>query len=117
MTSKLTIPTISKANNKMASGMKSLVGQKMTKNVKFMNKDLTIQKLTVAEVLNIQEKAKAVDKDESEGFNVLKTVIRSAVEGAEELSEEDFNSFPLDELSKLSNEIMKFSGISGEQGK
>lgn len=115
MTSKLTIPTISKASN--MSGMKSLVGQKMTKKVKFMNSDLTIQKLTVAEVLTIQEKAKAVEKDENEGFNVLKTVIRCAVEGAEDLSDEDFNSFPLEELSKLSTEIMKFSGISGEQGK
>jgi hypothetical protein len=101
----------------MAEGIKGLVGQRMTKTVKFMNKDITIQKLTVAEVLAIQEKAKNADKDETEGFNVLKTVIRSAVPGADELSDEDFNSFPLEDLTKLSNEVMKYSGISADQGK
>jgi len=99
------------------SGIRSLVGQKMTRKVKFMNSELTIQKLTVSEVLAIQEKAKVAEKDEAAGFDVLKTVIRSAVEGADELSDEDFDNFPLDELSKLSTEIMRFSGISGDQGK
>jgi len=99
------------------SGIKGLVGQKMTKKVKFMNNELVIQKLTVAEVLTIQEKAKSAEKDENEGFNVLKTVIRCAVEGADDLTDEDFNTFPLEELSRLSTEIMKFSGIGGDQGK
>lgn len=98
-------------------GIKGLIGRKMTKTFKFMGEDLRISKLSVAEVLEIQERAKAVDKDENEGFNILKTVIRSGVEDAKDLSDEDFNNFPLDELSKLSNEIMKFSGIGGEQGK
>jgi hypothetical protein len=98
-------------------GIAALVGRKMTKNVKFMNVDLKIQKLSIAEVLDIQEKAKDAEKNETEGFNVLKLVVRSAVEGANELSDEDFDNFPLDELSKLSTEIMKFSGIGQDQGK
>jgi len=118
MTSKLNIPTISKVNNVVAeSGIKSLVGRKMTRNVKFCNEDIKINKLTVAQVLEIQEKAKSVDKDDSEGFNVLKTVIRSSVDGGSDLTDEDFSGFPLDELSKLSTEIMKFSGIGQEAGK
>ena len=99
------------------AGMKSLVGRKMTKKVKFMGEDVEISKLSVSEVMDIQEKAKAIEKDESEGFNVLKAVIRSAVAGSDDLSDEDFKQFPLDELSKLSNEIMKFSGIAQDQGK
>ena len=61
MTSKLTIPTISKAS-KMASesGIKGLVGRKMTKSVKFMGEDIKISKLSVSEVLAIQEKAKNI---------------------------------------------------------
>lgn len=98
-------------------GMKGLVGRKMTKTVKFMSEDIKIAKLTVAEVMNIQEKAKGIEKDETEGFNILKTVIRASVEEAGGLSDEDFNNFPLDELSKLSNEIMKFSGIGQDVGK
>ena len=117
MTSKLNIPKISGVNNVAHEGIKGLVGRKMTKSVKFMGEDVKITKLTVAEVLEIQEKAKAIEKDETEGFNVLKTVIKAAVEGATELTDEDFNGFPLDELSKLSSEIMKYSGIGQEAGK
>lgn len=115
MTSKLIIPKISKENN--MSAFKALVGRKMTKNVKFMNEDVKISKLSVSEVLDIQEKAKKLEQDESLGFDVLRTVIRSAVEGAGELTDEDFATFPMDELSKLSAEIMKFSGIGQDQGK
>jgi hypothetical protein len=101
----------------MAEGIRGLIGRKMTKTVKFMGEDVKISKLSVSEVMEIQQRAKQVDKNEEEGFNVLKTVIRSSVENARDLSDEDFNDFPLDELSKLSNEIMKFSGIGADQGK
>ena len=101
------------------SGIKGLVGRKMTKTIKFMGEDVTISKLNVANVIEIQEKAKKLEENDNEGFDLLKSIIRSAVDGAEDLSDDDFEGFPLDELSKLSNEIMKFSGINpGEkQGK
>jgi hypothetical protein len=102
--------------NKM-SGIKSLVGRKMTKSVKFMGEDVKISKLSVSEVMDIQVKAKEIESDESAGLELLQKVIRSAVEGGEDLADEDFQTFPMDELSKLSNEIMKFSGIGAEQGK
>jgi hypothetical protein len=98
-------------------GIRNFVGRKMTKKTKFMGEDITISKLSVAEVLEVQAKARGIEQNEAEGFNVLKTVIRSGVEGGKDLSEEDFENFPLDELSKLSGEIMKFSGIGQEQGK
>lgn len=116
MTSNINIPTISKAI-KMAEGIKSFVGQKMTKTVKFMGGDVKISKLSVSEVMDVQERAKRIEGNESEGFNVLKVVIRSGVEGGSDLSDSDFENFPLDELSKLSNEIMKFSGIGQDSGK
>ena len=99
------------------TGFKALIGRKMTKDVKFMGESVKISKLSVAEVLDIQEKAKKLEQDESLGLDVLRTVIRSAVEDAGELSDEDFANFPMDELSKLSAEIMKFSGIGQDQGK
>lgn len=107
-------PSIKKESN---MGIKSLIGKKMTKNVKFMGEDVKISKLSVAEVLEIQEKAKALTDNDAEGFNVLRSVIRSAVEGADDLTDEDFKGFPMDELSKLSNEIMKYSGLGQEAGK
>jgi hypothetical protein len=114
MTSNLNIPKISKANNMSEQkGIKGLVGRKMTKKVKFVGEDVTISKLSVSEVLEIQESAKKAESSEETGFDLLKKVIRMSVEGATELSDEDFDSFPMDELSKLSSEIMKFSGIAG----
>jgi hypothetical protein len=99
------------------SGIKGLVGQRMTKAVKFLNSDVKISKLTVDEVVAIQQQSKDLEKDESLGLELLKTVIRSSVEGGEELTDEDFGCFPMDELSRLSNDIMKFSGMGQEQGK
>jgi hypothetical protein len=97
---------------------KSLVGQKVTKKVKFMSAEVTISKLTVNDVQDIQAKAKAAENDaEGSGLEVLKTILRSGVEGAEDLSEEDFLKMPMEELTKLSNEVMKFSGFDSEKGK
>ena len=115
MTSKLQIPKISKVNN--MTGIKSLVGKRMTRNVKFMGEDIKINKLSVAEVMDIQNKAKDLSEDSEEGFEILKSVIRSAVEGGADLTDDDFSTFPMDELSRLSDEIMKFSGLGKEQGK
>ena len=101
----------------MSKGLKTLIGRKMTKPVKFMGEDITISKLSVSEVMAIQEKAKELESDDSAGFAILKLVITSATADASDLTDEDFQTFPMDELSKLSNEIMKFSGIGQEAGK
>lgn len=101
----------------MTKGIKSLVNKKMTQNVKFVGEDVKISKLTVAEVMEIQDLAKVQETDDSSGFELLKRVIKMSVEGGEELTDEDFKSFPMDELTKLSQAIMRFSGVAGDQGK
>ena len=107
------IPTIKRKEVKM--GIKSLVGRRMSKEFSFMGEKVKVSKLSVAEVMEIQERAKDLKEDSAEGFEILKHVIRSAVEDAKDLTDEDFSTFPMDELSKLSNEIMKFSGLGTEQ--
>ena len=107
-------PQISK-ESKMS--IKNLVGKKISKKVKFMGEEIEISKLSVAEVMEIQEKAKALQENEAEGFNVLKAVIRAAVADAGDLSDEDFEKFPMEELSSLSDAIMKFSGLGKDSGK
>jgi hypothetical protein len=104
-----------KKEHKVADiGIKGLIGKKMTKTVKFMGDDVKISKLSVSEVLEVQDKAKSLAENDGESFEVLKKVIKLSVEGASDLGDDDFNNFPLDELSKLSAEIMKWSGL-GEQ--
>lgn len=94
----------------MATNLKSLVGKSITKKAKFCGEDITIKKLSVAQVMELQEKFKSLDNDES-SLEILKLVIRHSADGGDELSDEDFKGFPIEELSNLSNEILKFSGL------
>ncbi len=91
--------------------MKHLVNKVISKKVKFMGEEVTVRKLSVAQVMEIQEKSKAAQDDETSSLDLLQYVIASAVEGAADLSKEDFNSFPVDELSRLSNDVLTFSGL------
>jgi len=95
----------------------SLIGKRMSKSVKFMGEEVKIHKLSVAQIVTIQEAAKAAETDESKGFEILKTIIKSSVEGADQIADSDFENFPMDELSSLSNAIMAFSGIDAGKSK
>lgn len=92
------------------------VGKRATKDVDFNGVKVTISKLTVAEVMEIQKASDAQSEDPNAGLAVLRQIVTTAVEGGKDLSDEDFQGFPMDELTKLSNAIMAFSGI-GETGK
>lgn len=113
MSSGIPVPTTQKVSN---MSMKNLVGKKQSKMVKFMDTDIEITKLSVARTLSVQEKARELESagDEMSGLRLLTEVIRAGVADAAELTEEDFLSFPMDELSKLSNAIMEFSGVRNE---
>jgi hypothetical protein len=99
------------------SGIKGLVGKRVQKSVKFMGEEVKISKLSVSEVMELQNLSKDLKEDDTAGLGILRTVIRAAVEGGDDLTDEDFETFPMDELSKLSTEIMKFSGIGQDAGK
>jgi len=106
-----------------------------------MGEHVMIRKLTVKEVMRVQKAAQRLQqlnqkiaekaaKDSEEGvegeteteeetneaFSVLQEIIAIGVEGGDELEEEDFHNFPMDELAKLSDEVMQFSGMGGNQG-
>lgn len=115
MTSKINIPKISRANTMATSSFRELVGHRVSKRTKFMDKDINISKLSVSEVLEIQDKAKALKDDENGGLELLRTVIRLSAEGASDLTDEDFSTFPMEALASLSNDIMKYSGMSQDQ--
>ena len=101
--------------------MKTLVGKKQNKTVQFMDTDLVISKLNVGDIHDIQTQARELEaaekegaKDDMSGMAVMRTVIRKGAEGGQDLTDEDFNTFPMDELSALSNAIMEFSGIANK---
>jgi len=102
-----------------STGIKGLVGRKVKKTVKFLDSDIVITKLQVSEVLAIQALArkKPEEGEPVDDLEVLRTVIRASAEGGADLSDEDFTKFPIDDLGKLSEAIMQFSGLGKDQGK
>ena len=105
----------------MTEGLQALVGKRMEKDCTVMGQKIKISKLTVNQVMEIQAQVKengTDSEDEKANFELLMKVIRMGANGAEQMSDDEFNDFPLEELSKLSQEIMKFSGIgAGNPGK
>ena|GEM_PF-1284442 len=123
MTSKIKIQKNSRENNVSEdikeNSIRALLSKRITKKVPFMGTKIDIQKLTVAEVMEIQEQAKSVSADETDesGFASLRNVIRLGNLDAAELTDEEFDMMPLGEIVNLSNEIMKFSGIDPNERK
>ena len=98
--------------------LKTLATKSMKTTHKFMDEKVDIKKLTVAEVEEIQELAKSIKEDDQKSnMTVMKRVIKIGCIQGGDLEDEDFQSFPIDELANLSNAIMKFSGIAGDSGK
>lgn len=93
--------------------MKHLVGKVITKKVEFMGDKVEVRKMSVAEVMDVQKvvKESAKSKSDDSQISLLRDVIRIAVVGADELSDQDFNTFPIAELNELSNAILTFSGL------
>lgn len=90
------------------------IGAVSVQNVKFMDKDLEIRKLNINQVLRIQAVTKAAEeaKDENSGIAILSAVIREGAKELAELSQEELQEFPMEELGKLSTAIMDFSGLT-----
>lgn len=98
--------------------MKHLVGKVITKKVPFMGDEVEIRKLSVNEVFKVQELVKKSTKSKSEEdqISLLRDVIRLAVVGADEVTDDEFNTFPIGELSDVTDNILKFSGIGDTEG-
>jgi len=110
---------------KPMSGIKALVGKRISKKVKIMDAQIDIYKLTVGEIEDIQHAAKEIEAiskrieagenvDGSSGLEVLKKVIALGAEGGNELTDDDFSQLPLEELSKLSEAILEYNGMKGK---
>jgi len=96
--------------------MKHLVGKVITKKVPFMGEEVEIRKLSVNEVLKVQKIVQKASKAKGEESQImlLQDVIKVAVPEAEGLTSEDFKTFPIGELSELTESILAFAGLSGD---
>jgi hypothetical protein len=96
--------------------MKEFVGRKMTKKLPFMDGEVEVKVLTVADAKEIEAKTKKAKEDDPKAqLDLLRFVIRKAVIGAEDLTDDEIDDFPVTELTKLSEGIMGVEAPS-EQG-
>ena len=89
----------------------------VTKTIKFLDQDLEIKQLSVKGVKDLQE---ALNQEDSSSLNALKTlgiIFKNTVVGAEDMTEEDFEKFPIKALTELSSEILKFNGLGAQDDK
>jgi len=95
--------------------MKNLVGKVKAEKVPFMGDHVEVTKLTVAQVRDFQKELNAskATEDEDTGLKIQRTIIRMAVVGAADLTDDELDSFPLVELSKLSQKILELAGVTG----
>jgi len=96
--------------------MKHLVGKTIIQKVPFMETEVDIRKLSVKEVLAIQDMVKKSTKSKNPSddaqLDLLREILRMAVVGASEMTNEEFDTFPLGELTAVSETIMSFSGLT-----
>lgn len=94
--------------------MKHLVGKEITKEIEFMDDKVTIRKLPVKEVLAVQDVITKLSKkkdDEKAQIQIIRELLRKTVVGAEEMTDAEFDQFPLGELSELVEAAIAYSGM------
>jgi len=93
--------------------MKKFVNKQLTEVVPFMGEEVDVRQLSISSVLKIQELVKKAEKSKAESaqINLMKDVLRMAVVGAEEMTNEDFDTLPLGELTTLSTKVLAISGL------
>jgi hypothetical protein len=93
--------------------MKKFVNKEITESIPFMGEEVDVRQLSISSVYKIQELVKKSNKSKSESaqINLMKDVLRMAVVGAEDMTNEDFDSLPLGELTKLSTRVLSISGL------
>ena len=102
--------------------MRKLVGREaQTRKVAFLGEAdaVEVRKLTGAEVKEFQAFIKeGVRKlpEESQGIAVQTWILRKGVLGADDLTDEELDTFPYEDLADLAKEVLLYSGISSDSG-
>jgi len=98
--------------------MKHLKGKKITKDIDFMGETVKVKKLSVNEVLSVQAVINKLSKskDDKAQLAIVRELLRTTVEGAEDMTDDEFNEYPLAELTSLVEKCLEFSGMGNSQG-
>ena len=90
----------------------------ITKKVPFMDQEVEVKQLTVKGIKELQI-ALDSNKDVKDlgGLKTLSIIFKATVIGAEDMTDEDFEKFPIQALTDLSNEILIFNGLGAKDDK
>jgi len=97
--------------------MKHIKIVEITKKIPFLNQEVEIKQLTVKGIKDLQKVLDQNKTDDVTGIRTLSAIFKSTVVGAEEMKEEDFEKFPIQSLTKLSQEILVYNGLAASDDK
>jgi hypothetical protein len=116
-TSKFDLPTVTMTEKKVSMSISRFKGAKASKKTKFVGQDIDIVKLTVSQALQVQDVVKLAEGDDNPdaNLNILLTVLKFGAPDLVDMTLDDLKEFPMQDLTLLSSEIMKHSGMTPEQ--
>tara|TARA_R110002124_G_scaffold32577_3_gene109020 strand:+ start:2317 stop:2631 length:315 start_codon:yes stop_codon:yes gene_type:complete len=90
----------------------------ITKKVSFLEQEVEVKQLTVKGIKDLQLALDSI-KGASDvgGLSTLSIIFKATVVGAEKMADEDFEKFPIQALTKLSNDILLFNGLGASDDK
>ena len=90
----------------------------ITKKVPFLGQEVEVKQLTVKGIKDLQANLDA-NKDAKDlgGLATLAIIFKATVIGAEDMTDADFENFPIQALTDLSNEILIFNGLGASDDK
>jgi len=90
----------------------------ITKTVKFLEQEVEIKQLTVKGIKDLQLSLDTTKgATDIGGLATLSIIFKATVIGADEMTDEDFEKFPIQALTKLSNDILVFNGLGATDDK
>ena len=112
------MPPKNDERNAVVTDLRELSASRSSKKVRFLDRMIEVNKLTLAECMEIQKTARDLNEENPEkGFDLLKQTIRLGVPAAADFTDDDFEKFPMDDLNTLSSEVLKLAGMSSTVGK
>jgi len=99
--------------------MRKFLKEIPTETLDFMDGEVDAKPLTVGQVEEIKEISKMMqgDNPEADELDGVRYIIRSSVEEANDLTDEEFNQLPMEAITKLSNDILAISGLGDDEDK
>lgn len=78
---------------------------------------MEIKQLTVRGIKDLQKSLDESKADDVSGLKTLSAIFKQTVVGAEDMKESEFEDFPIQALTKLSQDILEYNGLSAKDDK